>query len=198
MKMTKMTSLENRLRRISSRCLNIQMDRLFSLMHIISTRCSGNKLEHKYHLLNSRNHFSYGDGTLTQVAQRLGSVLPGDLQSPPGHWPGHPALGAPAWAERLDQKHLLTSAPQQFRVSQSWSVFFVNKQTNKQRVSCYCHYFIFSFFWNICVYFGSLDFFTSSSSKGSDLILTDRKLCYTNLKVPTTASLVCEPRMECL
>lgn len=40
-------------------------------------------------------------GALAQVAQRerLRSLLPGDLQKPPGHRPGHPAQGVPAGAE---------------------------------------------------------------------------------------------------
>ena len=40
-----------------------------------------------------------GAGALAQVAQRLWGLLPGDVQKPPGHGPGSPALGVPAGAE---------------------------------------------------------------------------------------------------
>lgn len=33
-----------------------------------------------------------------QAAQRLWGLLLGELQKPPGHGPGHPALGGPAGA----------------------------------------------------------------------------------------------------
>ena len=38
------------------------------------------------------------DGTVAQAAQRLWRFLLGDLQRPPGHGPGHPALGVPVAA----------------------------------------------------------------------------------------------------
>ena len=39
-----------------------------------------------------------GPGALAQVAQRLWGLLLGDVQKPPGHGPGPPALGVPAGA----------------------------------------------------------------------------------------------------
>ena len=36
------------------------------------------------------------DGALIQAAQRLWGALLRDLQQPPGHGPGYPALGVPA------------------------------------------------------------------------------------------------------
>jgi len=38
------------------------------------------------------------DGAVAQVAQKLWDLLFGDLSKPPGHGPGHPALGVPARA----------------------------------------------------------------------------------------------------
>ena len=59
------------------------------------TRGNGHKLKHRFPL-NTRKHLS--GAVLAQVAQRLWDLYLGDFPKPPGHDPGHLALGVPAGA----------------------------------------------------------------------------------------------------
>lgn len=81
--------------------------RLFSVVPSTRTRGHGHKAEH--HRRCSQHQAALlccaVMGALAQAAQRLWSLLLGDVRHPSGHGPGQPALGVPASAFRGPCQH---------------------------------------------------------------------------------------------
>ena len=87
----------------------------FPLVPSARTRGSEHKLEHRRFYLNTRKSLlcCASDRAVAQAAQKLWSLLHGDLQQLPGCGLGHPALGGHYWSRswtRWTQRALPISA----------------------------------------------------------------------------------------